>query len=677
MGKTFSPTDPKALSIVITPSQEYHRVACVRPAKLHKGLDAQVNAFLGKLKRRGSFLSAIESEAEQVVALEPAMKDLADNPLHERIMEFRERVRRKGKVEDEIMVPALAAVREAARRQLGLHPFKVQIMGAIALQRGFLTEMATGEGKTLTAGLAATLWGWTKRPCHIVTVNDYLAARDADWLKQLYHFCGVRVGAVTSKLDPGDRRRGYGSDVTYTTSKEVLADFLRDRLQLGGMDQPTRRLIRQMLSPQQAAQSNLVMRGVDIGLIDEADSVLIDEAVTPLIISTPHKNPFFSEASHTAHQLVEQLDAESDYKINARYKEIEITDEGSLKLAGLCATKAGIWRGSDRRTDLIRQALIAREFFHRGKQYVIDQDKIVIVDEFTGRPMPQRSWRQGLHQAIEAKEGVPISDPTETIARLSFQRYFRLYRQLAGMTGTASEASGEFWQIYRLPVIRIPTNKPCVRIQGPDQVFLSDTEKWDKIAEEVVQIHETGRPILVGTRSVAASERLGKLLEGRITHFKILNAIRHQEEAQVVSDAGQRGRVTIATNMAGRGTDIRLEPGVAALGGLHVIATERHESGRVDRQLFGRAARQGDPGTAQAFVSLEDELFQRHLPPSVQKPVRAAFQRGVPGCRPAVHSAYRIAQRNAQAQAFKQRKNVLKMDDWLDEALSFAGMPLA
>jgi preprotein translocase subunit SecA len=417
----------------------------------------------------------------------------------------------------------------------------------------------------------------------------------------------------------------------------------------------------------------MVMRGLHTAIVDEADSVLIDEAVTPLIISSPRKNELLKEAGRVAEEIVSALDVEADYRTNLRYREIEFTDTGRRKIADGCSSLPGLWRGSERRLELVQQALVAREFFHLGKQYIIQEGKVIIVDEFTGRPMPQRTWRQGMHQAIEAKEGLVISDPSETIARLSFQRFFRCFYHLAGMTGTAREAAGEFWQTYGLPVVTIPTNRPCIREHWPDRVFADETGKWRAIVEEVQRLHATGRPILVGTRSVTASEKLAGLLHERGLQFKLLNAVRLQEEAAIIALAGEPGRVTIATNMAGRGTDIKLGERVATLGGLHVIATERHESGRVDRQLFGRAARQGDPGSAQAFVSAEDELIRRYLARPGREILMRALQREVPGKDRIARTAFAVAQRKAQSLASKQRRAVLRTDTWLEEALSFAG----
>jgi preprotein translocase subunit SecA len=659
---------------MITPTQEYRRTKLRSPEPVAKGLDAAVHRVMGAWRRRAAAVESLRLEAEAIDARAGEFKDLSDARLRESLAESRERMRRGGRGVEGALGPALAAIREAAHRATGLRPFVVQIMGALALHRGCLAEMATGEGKTLTASLVAVLWGWTRRPCHIITVNDYLVQRDAKWFEPLYRYCGVRVGHVTAEMGPEDRRRQYDCDVTYATSKEVVADFLRDCLHLGQIRHPTRRLIRRLLHPN-AGSKPTVMRGLHSAIVDEADSVLIDEAVTPLIISAPRKNESLREAVQTAREIVEPLQPHQDYTVNARFREIEFTAAGRAKLAERCARLPGLWRGPLRRFELVRQALVAREFFLRGKQYIVADDRVVIVDEFTGRPMPQRTWRAGLHQAIEAKESLNVTDPTDTLARLSFQRYFRLYHRLAGMTGTAREAAAELWHIYRMPVVVIPPNRPCIRQQAPDRIFLTEEAKWEAVTHEVTRIHATGRPILVGTRSVTNSELIAERLARRGLFCRVLNAVRHDEEAAIVACAGEPGRITIATNMAGRGTDIKLPPGVAGAGGLHVLATERHESGRVDRQLFGRAARQGDPGSAQAFVCLEDELLRRYLPRRLHQFItRLPIERD--GAAAAARAAFSLAQFNAQRAAFKSRQAVLRTDDWLDEALSFTGTDL-
>ncbi len=657
---------------MLTPTHDYRRTDYRAPTRPLGGLDAVVNGFIGSYQSRGKVRQQLHQQALAVDAQAKDFKDITDAVLQRRMLEFREQFRRGGKAAQALLLPALAAIREAADRKTGMRPFPVQLMGALALHGGYLAEMATGEGKTLTAGLAAILAGWSKRPCHIVTVNDYLVKRDAEWLETLYHFCGVRVGFVAFWMGQPERAKEYGCDVTYVTSKELLADFLRDRLQLGKLREPTHRLIRYMLAPHLAARDGLVLRGLHTAIVDEADSVLIDEAVTPLIISATHSNDSLREATRLAQELVGALEPNAHYRSNSRYKEIELTPAGIRKLAEQAAHLPGLWKGYDRRLELVVQALVAREFYHRDKQYIIEGDKMVIVDEFTGRPMPQRTWREGMHQAIEAKEGIPISDPTETIARLSFQRFFRCFYKLSGMTGTAREAAGEFWQAYNLPMVTIPTNRPCIREHWPDRIFADEESKWQAVIAEIERLHATQRPVLVGTRSVLISERIAKLLSERGLNSKVLNATRLDEEAGIIGLAGERGHITIATNMAGRGTDIKLGKGVAEVGGLHVLATERHESGRVDRQLFGRSARQGDPGSAQAFVCAEDELIRRYLPVAGRKALKQALSREMPAKDKIAGAAFKLAQRRAQALAFKQRREVLRTDLYLEEALSFA-----
>jgi preprotein translocase subunit SecA len=593
---------------------------------------------------------------------------LNDHDLSLQLLQHRDIFRRNRKETTDTLPTALAAIREMARRKLGLHAYPVQVMGTLALHHGYLAEMQTGEGKTLTAGLAAVLAGWTGRPCHIITVNDYLVERDANWLAPLYRACGVREGFVTAGMSPEQRRNAYARDVTYTTSKELLADFLRDRLRLPSPTQPERRLVQQLRQLKTKPNDGLILRGLHTAIVDEADSVLIDEAVTPLIISSPRPNELLREACLTATNLITSWQRNVHYTVNPRYREIELTPEGSSKLQESCAGFQGLWQAPARRLELIRQALVAREFYQEGKQYLLQNNKVVIVDEFTGRPMPQRTWQQGLHQTIEAQAGVPLTDPSETIGRLSFQRFFRCFHRLSGMTGTASESTREFWHVYRLPVIRIPTHRPCIRQLLPDRAFTTEDQKWAALVAEIQRIHATGRPILVGTRSVAASEHLATLLSRQGLAFSLLNATRLAEEAGIIAGAGEKGQITIATNMAGRGTDIKLGPGVHDLGGLHVIATERHESRRVDRQLLGRAGRQGDPGSGQIFLSLEDDLLRKHLP--------NRYRKMLPASASLISQAMNLAQRRAQKLAAKQRRKVLQTDTWLEDSLAFAGLDL-
>jgi preprotein translocase subunit SecA len=571
------------------------------------------------------------------------------------------------------LISSLAVIEEFVQRTIGIRPYMVQVLGALGLHKGYLTEMATGEGKSLTATLPAILAAWTGRPCHIVTVNDYLANRDAVEMKPLYHACGVSVGSVTSTMDPAERRNNYDKDVVYTTSKELLADFLRDRIILGSYDNAARRSLLALRPNRPSNLRNLVMRGIHTAIVDEADSVLIDEAVTPLIISRAQENQPLVQACTAAYTIAAHLSAEQDYTIKLKYKEIELTEAGRDRVLTLAESLPSFWQGFARRTELIEQALTAREFYKNGKQYVVRDGKVIIVDEFTGRLMENRTWSQGLHQSVEAKEGVKLSDPSETLARLSFQRFFRFFKKLSGMTGTGFEARGEFWDIYGLPVLQVPTNKPCVRQMYEEQVFATAEQKWSAIVDEVVRIQASGRPVLVGTRSVKTSENLSALLVQKGIEHELLNAVHHAEEARIVASAGEHAKVTIATNMAGRGTDIKLERGVADSGGLHVIASERHESGRIDRQLFGRCARQGDPGSARAFICLEDELISRFVPVFITEKLATAVTAENQGAKRFAQFILMMAQRAAQRLAFNQRRSVLKMDTWLEDALSFTG----
>lgn len=657
-----------------TPTQEFRRTHIRVPCELPKGLDALVDHGIGIHRRRSSLLGELLAEAGKADSLSKRFSQLTDIQLKQRLQESRERVARFASRQPEIVAEALAAVRVAAHRSLGLEPFVVQMAGTLAMQRGYLAEMATGEGKTLSAAMAAVLAGWTGRPCHVLTVNDYLARRDAGEMAPLFAFCGIAAGSVTGDMDSAQRAAGYGKQVTYCTGKEIVADFLRDRIRLGRFQNPARRQALLLLQPRSRQIPGVVMRGIHTAIVDEADSVMIDEAVTPVIIASQQPNESLKEACLTARDLAAGLVRGEDYLTNPKYREVEWLDRGLEKLAGLAARLPGLWRGPDRRREIVTQALTAREHFHAGTHYAIVGGKIHIVDEFTGRIMEQRTWQAGLHQAIEAKESLEISDPTETLARLSFQRFFRFFSKLSGMTGTASESAAEFWRVYRLPVVRIPPNRPCLRVEKPVRILPSLEVKWDAVVAEVRERHGRGQPVLIGTRSIAISELLSSKLDTLGLPHQLLNALRDREEAGIVAAAGQAGRITIATNMAGRGTDIRLGPGVAENGGLHVIATDLHDSRRVDRQLFGRAGRQGDPGSAQAFASLDDDLLKRFAPAVLRSGLRGAVARNRPEAILAARTLLKTAQRLAQSIARRQRAGVLAMDKWSDDSLSFAGL---
>ena len=523
---------------------------------------------------------------------------------------------------------------------------------------GAVAEMATGEGKTLTASLAATMWGWAGRPVHVITVNDYLVARDAEEMAPVYKTLGLRVGHVVHETTPQERVDHYRRDVVYVTSKELVADFLRDQIMLGTLRNATQTQVGLMLSTGSSAR--LQVPGLFRVIVDEADSLLIDEAVTPLIISNSPDDEPNEPLYRAADDLAQVLEEGRDFTIDREVKQIDLTARGQRRLEAM-SDKSGFWKGKRRREELVNQALTARYCFVRDEQYLIAPDqKVQIIDEFTGRVMADRSWRHGLHQAIEVKEGVPVTADKENLARLSFQRFFRQYPIMGGMTGTAWEAAGEMWQIYQRPIVRIPTNKPCIRQQLPVRMFDTVDQKNDAAVDRVCELNDRGVPVLVGTRSVLASEEVSRRLAARGRDHKVLNAAQNEQEAQIIAEAGHAGRITVATNMAGRGTDIKLARGVVDLGGLHVISTEPHGSFRVDRQLFGRAARQGDPGCAQMFCSAEDDLFLRHAP-HLRRAWRAIGPRKL----------IRLAQNRAERLARFNRKQVLKADDWMDQSLPF------
>ncbi len=643
--------------------------AGARSDPLPRGLDAAWHAGAGWAARLRQIEAHCLEGADRSLALEGEVRTLNDARLRERLGDVRAMFR-LGRDTTPDSERALALVREAGRRTIGVAAHREQVAGALGLLGGCVAEMATGEGKTLTSAMAATLEAWRGRGVHVLTVNDYLAARDAEWMRPLYAFCGLSAGAVTQDASPEERRRAYGADVTHLTGREAAADFLRDRLALGRSHSGASALLA-AIAEGRGAEARLLQRGLSCAIVDEADSVLIDEAVTPLILSGAAPDDDDRREIESCGALAARLFEGEHYRADRARQDVELTRAGRAQVRSRWQGAGGALRLRRRAEEMVVQALLAREFYARGRQYVVQAGKALIVDEFTGRLMPDRRWRDGLHQAVEAREGLIISARQETLASLSFQRFFRLYRRLSGMSGTIAEARGEIWRVYARPVVRIPTHRPCIREQRPDRVFAGEAQKWAAVVEAVAAEHALGRPVLAGVRSVEASERLaGMLAEAGLPH-DVLNAQRHAEEAGIIARAGQRGRITIATNMAGRGTDIRLGEGVTALGGLHVIATERHEARRVDRQLFGRAGRQGDPGSAQAFVSLEDDLLVRFSPVGAL----AMRRRGGESVRGGAGSVIALAQRRAEAASRRQRARVLREDDWLDEVIGHAGRP--
>ncbi|MEO8629296.1 MAG: preprotein translocase subunit SecA [Betaproteobacteria bacterium] len=567
---------------------------------------------------------------------------------------------------------SFALVREVAKRTLGMRHFDCQLVGGWILLNGLIAEMETGEGKTLTATLPACTAALAGVPVHIITVNDYLTARDAAEMAPIYHALGLSVGSIVHGKDTAARRAAYGCDITYCTNKEITFDYLRDRIALGRRDSRVQLQLERLASGASIA-SKLTLRGLFYAIVDEADSVLIDEARTPLIISGIADQALEREMYETALTVAAELERDIDFRIDDRERRVELSAIGRDKLSEAAAQLPSLFRGERRREELVTQALQATYLFQRDTHYLVRDDKIQIIDEFTGRILADRTWEQGLHQMIEVKDGCALSGRQTSVARMTYQRFFRRYIWIAGMTGTAREVRSELWSVYRLPVVRVPTNRPVERQYLPIEVHATETEKWRAIVARVAALYRNRKPVLIGTRSVAASERLSALLDQASIPHQLLNARQDKQEAEIVAQAGQPGRVTVATNMAGRGTDIVLGAGVAELNGLHVIATELHESARIDRQLFGRCGRQGDPGTAQAIVSLEDELIKLYLGVIARVGNPGKSIRTKSWGRSYARGLFHIAQRRAERVNRSVRKELLTLDDQLGDLLAFSG----
>jgi preprotein translocase subunit SecA len=506
---------------------------------------------------------------------------------------------------------------------------------------------------------------------HVITVNDYLAGRDAEWTRPIYELLGLTVGVVTGGLDTEARRRAYACDVVYCCNKEIVFDYLRDRRIIG--ERTPAHLQFERLYGARSSTRRLLLRGLRSAIVDEADSVLVDETRTPLILSQAGGGEDQTATVTRAIALARALVAQRDYTLDPHARRAELTVAGRARLADVAAPLGGSWSRARWRGQLVERALAALELYRRDEDYLVRDGRVLVIDEHTGRAMPGRSWAQGLHQLIEAKEGVALTRETETLARISYQRFFRRYLKLAGMTGTAREVAAELWSVYGLRVVAIEPHRPPRRRHLPDRVFARLDDKWSAVVERVAEVHASGRPILVGTASVAASERLSGLLAAAGLAHRTLNARQDRGEADVVAAAGERGRITVATNMAGRGTDIRLGAGVARLGGLHVIVTERHEAARIDRQLVGRAGRQGDPGSWEMLLSLEDPVVQRSRGWLFARPVlrlAAQLSRLLPGAAAAL---IRAAQRRTQRAHAQARRQLLRADQRLDGRLAFSG----
>ena len=630
-----------------------------REGKLDRWLTA-LRYFTGSARTGSARLGLIVEAAR---AAGEAISSSSDEGLRTHAAALRSRLRLKGYADPALAGEAFALIRETASRAIGQRHFDVQLIGGWAMLNGMVAEMETGEGKTLTATLTAATAALSGRAVHVITVNDYLAERDAEWMRPIYEALGLSVGCIKGGMDPASRRAAYGCDVTYCSNKEIAFDYLRDRMVLGGRPQAIALRLDALVGA--GMRRRLLLRGLQFAIVDEADSVLVDEARTPLILSAESDHSQEEAIHRQALDLAQQLSG-ADFEM--RDDVIEINGSGSRRLEKLARDLTGVWRGPRRREQLVRKALSALHFFRRDKHYLVRDGKVVIVDEFTGRLMPDRSWEQGLHQLIEIKESCDVTGRRETLARISYQRFFRRYVHLSGMTGTASEVAGELWAVYGLRVAKIPTHKPARRVRGADRVFGSSDAKWRAVVETIEKQRLAGRPVLVGTRSVEASEHLAVLLDQAQLPYRLLNARQDRDEAEIVSKAGEAGCVTVATNMAGRGTDIKLGTGVAERGGLHVIATELHDSGRIDRQLFGRCGRQGDPGTCEAILAIEDDLVESYLPLAA---ARLRDRDPVPGRLGRL--AFRLAQWRAESAHSRARRDLLDLDDYLGDVLAFAG----
>jgi preprotein translocase subunit SecA len=589
-------------------------------------------------------LRRLRRVVDLINSLEPEVARLSDSELAGKTAEFRQRLA-NGETLDAILPEAFAVVREAARRTLGLRHFDVQLMGGIVLHEGNIAEMKTGEGKTLVATLAAYLNALPGEGVHIVTVNDYLARRDAEWMGPIYRMLGLTVGVVIHGLDLAERRAAYQADITYGTNSEFGFDYLRDNMAL--------------------SLDEVVQRGLNYAIVDEVDSILIDEARTPLIISGPGPRP--SDLYYRFARVVRYLKEGEDYQVDEKARTVVPTEQGVAKAEKLAGVKNLYAEGTDLSHYLVN-ALKAHALMKRDRDYVVKDGQVIIVDEFTGRLMFGRRYSDGLHQAIEAKEGLRIQRENQTIASITLQNYFRMYRKLAGMTGTAATEAEEFRKIYGMDVVVIPTHKPMIRVDYPDVVYKTERAKFEAVVNEIEECYRRGQPVLVGTISIEKSERLSEMLRRRGIPHQVLNAKYHEKEAQIIARAGQKGQVTIATNMAGRGVDIVLGEGVAELGGLHVIGTERHEARRIDNQLRGRSGRQGDPGSSRFYLSLEDDLmrlFGGEMIAGIMDRLRIPENEAID--HPMISRAIERAQKRVEAHNFDIRRRVLQYDDVMNK----------
>jgi len=627
--------------------------------------DRWTRSVLGELRRRlRPFRQRLNDLVRNAELFEPSLAALDQRDLCSQMREAAANAMRNGK-----LAPALALVREASMRSLGKRPFDTQLMGAATLMAGKLAEMQTGEGKTLTAALAACVASCAGVPVHVVTVNDYLAERDAEDMRALFEYLGLSVGVIVTGMSLEARRRAYACDICYCTNKELVFDYLKDRVSIGDCTSKAQIKIRDLFAGPK--HDGILLRGLHFAIVDEADSIMIDESRTPLILAEKGASVAEPALYEISLNLARSLKADRDYELSLERHSVHLTRAGCDALAYLCNEMQGVWRSIRAREHLVTQALRALWLFERDKHYLVSEDKKVqIIDEYTGRVLPGRTWEQGLHQMIETKEDCPLSEQNRTLARITYQRFFRRYLTLSGMTGTAREVARELYAVYRLEVVDIPTNRPCIRVSKRHRCYPDEASKWRGVARQASELSSRGVPVLIGTRSVEASERLSEVLNQFGLDHRVLNARQDAQEAEVVARAGLAGMISVATNMAGRGTDIALGTDVASRGGLHVILTEFHDSPRIDRQLIGRCARQGDPGCAMAMVALDDALFRAHG--GVLLATVAPLLKRYP-LAPIIGVLRWYSQRGAERIHSRERRDTLKQDRDIDSMLAFAG----
>ncbi len=549
---------------------------------------------------------------------EQAIKKLSELAMTEHIGRLRKQLHRQGLQENQV-AQSFATVREVSHRTLGKRHFDVQLLGGWVMMNGMVAEMETGQGKTLTATLPACTAALAGIPVHIVTANDYLAARDEEILRPLYQQMGLTSASVVDGMETEPRKAAYQCDIVHSTSQQITFDYLRDRMEMGDDIGKLQIQFKHLQNQQQHRASAFLLRGLCFTIIDEADSLLIDEAKTPLIISQTRQSDEQTQTYFDALYLATSLTSKTDFSINEQHQEVKLTQKGKNKLAELAEALDEYWQQRRRREVMVNQALKAKHLFLRDKHYLVRDDKIEIIDALTGRAMPDRSWEHGLHQLIEAKEGCEISGERDPLARIGYQKFFKRYLRLAGMSGTVTEVAGELNSVYGLRVINIPTHQASLRKMYPEKVYKNTEQKWLAFINKINHCHQRGQPVLIGTNTVADSEKVSAILTKNKLPHQVLNALQDQQEAEIIAVSGQKNSITVATNMAGRGTDIALGEGVEALGGLHVIATERNDARRIDRQLYGRCARQGDQGSAEGFMSLQDENLAAFYPAAMLK----------------------------------------------------------